>query len=285
MQRTSRTFSNHLNQGWIRVARPEDAPSIYSLKVAAFASSSLPFSIYRSPKSIRYIRHLIEKSVTGSPWLFRVFEQNHQVRAYYHALLGEDACFLNYLAVDAPLRGKGIGHALVLNFENEARLKSYDRTMLDTYRRLSDTLVWYKGHGYREISSSYSLRIMLADIEPGQSTISWNQTDWSRAVAMELENGFSKVTVFYQKTPLELGLIDGNAFKLLSYPCCDIAAIVAAIARSFAGLRNELIISSLPYKPIQWPIYQCEESVRMLRNLSPINKKDQNDTTQPQCIL
>jgi ribosomal protein S18 acetylase RimI-like enzyme len=264
----------------LRRATPEDAPAIYVLKQQAFGSGHLNFTIYRSAKTVHYIRALIAD--TSGPHKFRVGDDAGKVLGYSHARHMGREFFLNYIAVAPIARGLGIGTALLNQFEADARKNTCDVLGLDVCDRDCSVVRWYLAAGFKRVSQSYLYRIGLQDTYTKGALIDFDPLAFDAALAVERHLGFSKILGRIDDAEVSVGLIDGSCCKLLGYTGTTLQAAAAAIARRFAGQRSELIISSDHVLPTVRAELASQNSLRLKKSLwalaaKTVGSKDSTD--------
>lgn len=252
----------------LRNAVPEDADAIYALKVAAFGATILPFTIYRSHRSLVYLRQLVaEAGERGASVRVRVISAGPSVLGYYHAAPHGSSFFLNYIAVDSRARGAGVGSRLLHDFESETRALGFNSMALDVFASNTGVAEWYFRHGYELVEVRYHVRVNLRAIPPAARGIGWLDDDWARAIADEEKQGFAKLPVRCGHSQIELGLIDGCAVKLLSWDDLTLEEWLSAIASTLGSCRSELIVSGLDRAPSGWPALAVEQSLRLRQEM------------------
>ncbi len=247
---------------------PGDAEAIYALKVAAFGDSSLPFTIYRSQKSLAHLRSLILTTYEPeAQHRIKVIVQGTSLLGYYHATPVERSFFLNYIAVAGEARSAGLGSQLLSDFELTAVALGFRHAGLDVLARNQGVCEWYFRHGYQLQEKRHHVRIAL-DAMPGSlERIEWDNQDWADALEDEQRQGFARLTARLGVSQIGVGLIDSCAVKLLSWPDDKLEPTLAAIANTFARRRSELIISGLSAPPTHLPYIAVEPALRLGREL------------------
>jgi ribosomal protein S18 acetylase RimI-like enzyme len=249
----------------LRSATPEDAPAIYALKLQAFGSSHLNFTIYRTAKTVRYIQKLIAD--TSGEHNFRTEDDAGKVVGYSHARHMGKEFFLNYMAVTPIARGLGIGTTLLNQFEADARTNTCDVLGLDVCESNCSVVRWYLTAGFKQVSESYLYRIGLQDTYSKGALVDFDLLALDAALATERHVGFSKIVGRIGNAEVSVGLIDGSCCKLLGFTGTTLHAASAAIARSFAGQRTELIVSSEHRLPAVRMELARQKSLRLKKSL------------------
>lgn len=248
----------------LRAAIPNDAEMIYRLKREAFGAF-LPFTIYRSPKSITYLRRLIAQSAGPDASLRVKVLTDGPAHGYYMAAPVGDSFFLTYIAVEASARNAGMGGALLDDFESEARRLGFKATALDVFAANRHALEWYRRRGYEQRAHSHSLRIDLGAFETSAEAISWRDADWRAALNDERDQGFAKFEARLGNAKLEVGLIDEQAVKLLTWDEIPLETAVNSVAAGMGEQRSELILTGLATASEVWPCLAHEELLRLER--------------------
>jgi ribosomal protein S18 acetylase RimI-like enzyme len=245
----------------LRPAAEEDASAIYAIKRAAFWESSLRYTIYRSEKSVTHISRLIAKAKDS----FMVAEGKDGLLGYAQVGCIDEGPILNYIAVADVARRLCLGHGLLESVESQARQRGHTRLYLDVFASNPSALRWYLRRGYRTVSQCFLYRIDLAGIAWGGSGIEFDAEAWRAAVAAEAEDGFSKVSGRVGDGEITLGLIAGNALKLLGYRNLREDEAIATIAASVRGSRSELIVRSAEAPALAIPLISVQRSLRMMK--------------------
>jgi ribosomal protein S18 acetylase RimI-like enzyme len=259
------TVPTGANQVTLRSAIPEDALAIYLLKQRAFGSSHLKFTIYRSAKTVRYIRALIADS--SAPHAFRAWDDAGKLLGYSHARHMGNEFFLNYIVVAPSARGLGIGTALLNQFEADARKNTCDVLGLDVCDSDCSVVRWYLAAGFKQVSQSYLYRIGLQDTQTKGALIDIDPLALDAALTVEQHMGFGKIVGRIGNAEVSVGLIDGSCCKLLGFTGTTLQAASAAITRRFVGQRSELIVSSQHPLPRVRTELASQKSLRLQKSL------------------
>lgn len=230
----------------IRRAAVSDAERVHAMLHEAFGSTYLRWTIFRSPKSVVYLRSLIADPEGSRHEIF------HSDDGFYDAVRMPDALFLNYIG---SLR-KGAGNALLDHFESRARELGLAMA-LDVFASNDTARGWYERRGYQRLSSSWQAMVPMASIERG-APLSCND---EAALREEEQRGFSKVDC----GDVEVGLIAGDTARLLAVRGLDPFEAASRVAATFD--RDQLIVPSLPERPEVWPGARVEELIRMRKEL------------------
>jgi ribosomal protein S18 acetylase RimI-like enzyme len=250
----------------IRRAQPKDAPGIYELKVEAFGSTALPYTIYQDPRSVRFISRTIEKG-SGITANYFFVAGRERLKGYYHAVSLGETFFLNYIAVRDTEQGLGLGDRLLDHFEETARALGRKTLSLDVFRSHEAVLSWYHRRGFRAQSSSYHLLVRLDDLLAMEGTLmEFRLLDEFRARWRERRFGFSKIEGLIGEKLVTVGLIGERVCKLLSADD-DLDSIAASIARTFRSDRERLIVSGLRTLPESWALSRWDRTLRMEKEL------------------
>ena len=245
----------------IREAAPADAPRVRALLVEAFAHDLLPFTVYRAPQSVSRLAQLAEEGrirIMGDAEGVAISSGDH----------------LDYLAVAASARGRGLGRLLMDDFHDRAAgnlilgrgqgagesrrtLGYHSGTYATTLDVLADNLArrLYKRLGYEPQSESLNVRLALKNTGKPPD-------HWGAALAEEREKGFAAVG----HAGMRLGLLVGTALRLLDAGGRTVEEALAILSTlGFAG-RTEIVLLGVESAPKGYAAIQCEKSVRMVRN-------------------
>ena len=249
----------------LRIACPEDAPTIYALKTQAFGNSYLLYTIYQAPQSVHHLARLVTEAPKPSGQGLFVIEQDGEVRGYYHAMHRATQYFLNYIAVAQETRRLGFGRILLRHFEETGRAIGCEILALDVFDSNPSVRDWYYHHGYRLTVANFHVRLAMDALMGDGAPLLCRQDALARALAEEKTLGFSKLECQCGAGRLTVGLIAGHTCKLLDYAELSVEDAASAIANRFKGDRKALIISALPHLPSGWPVLSTEKVLRLLR--------------------
>lgn len=250
-------------QIWLRPAAGEDAEAIYGLKRQAFGATCLPFTIYRSPKTIAYIA----RSICTTEQAFIVAEAHEELAGYANVAFLSDHPMLNYIAVSDAARGFGIGSRLLHAAESRVCEQGFRTLALDVFESNTKAVKWYAASGYRLISQSFLYRIDLVGVTCKQSELQIHSSLWQAALATEKQNGFSKVIGTRDEAEITLGLIGGVAGKLLDHQRIQLDEAIDLAIGKIAESRSELIVHSKSAPGSRYPMLSLETSLRMAKAL------------------
>jgi ribosomal protein S18 acetylase RimI-like enzyme len=226
-------------------ARTRDAEQIYRLKAEAFRSSYLRYTIYRSPKSVSYLRNLIRSGQVNEDLLFLVARESGRLAAYFHANQQPTGWFLNYIAVSEESRGSGLGKRMLAAFENAGRDRGCVEAEMDVFESNVPAMEWYKSAGYSLVGEKTLCEIDLERIAPGGS-IDADDLVVESALKVEEEQGFSNFSATLRGRPMRIGLINGDTCKLLETSGVTVAEVAAALRSLFQDSRRFLIVDTVP---------------------------------------
>jgi ribosomal protein S18 acetylase RimI-like enzyme len=247
----------------LRPGVEEDAQAIYRLKREAFGASSLQFTIYQSEKTVAYIRHLI----ASESEIFVVAESSGELTGYANVGFAGNQPVLNYIAVSGGVRSCGLGKSLLKEAESRTLEKAYGTLMLDAFESNPRVLDWYEKSGYSVVSRSFLYRIDLASALRKDKGMPVDLPSWQFALDTEGHAGFSKVVVATTGGEITLGLIGGNACKLLGYRGISLDEAIATAAATVNGTRDELIVRSLEAPKRECHLLSLETVLRMVKKL------------------
>jgi ribosomal protein S18 acetylase RimI-like enzyme len=250
----------------IRPAAYKDASAIYRLKVDAFADSSLPYSIYQAPKSIRYIMWLILRGSGPTGNYFRVAEMAGRVIGYYHAVLMGTVWHLNYIAVEHHCRHKGLGRTLLRRFEEEGSRLPVCQFSLQAFESNASVVRWYLSEGYTEGSREdlYRVGLLPTGTDAPSYPVEISALERASARCQEWFWGFSKMRTTIGPGTVDVGLINGNVLNLMRVTGLDSESVVHSLARVFCGKRSVLLMRQPDCSP-RFPIISMDRSIRMYK--------------------
>jgi ribosomal protein S18 acetylase RimI-like enzyme len=252
----------------IRPAQPQESMAIYAIKSEAFSNTSLPYSIYQSPRSVHYLEHLITQAPDPVGHNIWVAYDGSRIVGYYHAVKMIGDFFLNYIAVDLHAQRRGVGSALLQHFESLGKEYGAQQLVLDVFERSPQVVSWYENCGYHLQSSSFHVCLSL-DSSIGQASAPLGLTcdEKLEQAALDLEQkwGFSKIDYACGTGTLSVGLIADRACKLLKYEQVEIEQAVLAICNRYRNTRQVLIVSSLAELPKHWKILCADQAFRLVK--------------------
>jgi ribosomal protein S18 acetylase RimI-like enzyme len=252
----------------IRVAKPEDVIAIYELMCEAFDETYLSYTIYQSPKVVKYLFSLASDTAQDRKHHLVVLLEAGMIRGYYHAIADGEQFFLNYIAVADRAFGKGYGRILLSHYEDTGVKLGCKRLKLDVFQRNELARDWYIRHGYQHELTSFLSHIALGKLQQVDNCFVCNQSEWNRAYQEESDNGFSKIALKYGRGSIALGLINGTRFKLLEYEGVTFDEAIAAVSNHFSGKgRDTLIVSSSTPALDSWPVLKQERVLRLAKNV------------------
>jgi len=252
----------------VRRATSNQAASIYDLKVQAFGDNYLLYTIYQAPQSVRYIEQLISQGARQTGQDFFVIAREEQVLGYYHAVRRETEYFLNYIAVSKDLRQSGLGRTLLDYYESYGRDIGCSHLSLDVFESNASVHDWYLAHGYRQVGSSVHVRMAITALGDAGPELTCSAVSLQQALAAEQQWGFSKVEYGSASESVTVGLIGGQACKILAFTGLSLEQAVAAVCRRFRPDRSTLIVSSLPQVPTDWQITSMEQALRLTKTVA-----------------
>jgi ribosomal protein S18 acetylase RimI-like enzyme len=252
----------------IRPAQPQESMAIYAIKKEVFSSTSLPYSIYQSPRSVHYLEHLIAQAPDPAGHNMWVACDGSRIVGYYHAITMTGDFFLNYIAVDPHVQRRGVGSALLQHFESLGKEYGAQQLVLDVFERSPQVVNWYANRGYRLQFASFHVCLSL-DSSIGQSSALLELRCDKKTEQMALDNeqkwGFSKIDYACGTGTVSVGLIADKACKLLKYEQVDIEQAVSAICSKYRNVRQVLIVSSLAELPKHWRTLRTDKTYRLVK--------------------
>jgi ribosomal protein S18 acetylase RimI-like enzyme len=247
----------------LRAAIERDAQAIYALMQEAFGAKYLPFTIYRSQKTIAYLERLI---ASGNQ-TYIVAEQHGKLAGYANACYSEDPPILNYIAVTSAARGFGVGNRLLKAVELEVCRQGFRTLSLDVFESNPSVVEWYTKSGYGITSQCFLCRIDLTSTMHIDSPPPSHPSLWQAALAAEEQNGFSMVIANMAEGEITLGFIGGVASKLLGYRGISLDEAIEATIAMLNGTRSELIVVSKQAPKAGHRLLSLEVSLRMVKAL------------------
>lgn len=234
----------------IRRAAIADAARVDELLRATFGASYLEWTIFRSPKSLSYLRALI---ADPERTMHEIFVSDD---GFYDAVRTRDTLLLNYIG---SLR-RGEGRRLFDHFESRARELGLGATALDVFASNEIAHPWYARSGYVRVSSSWQALVPMQAIQPGES-LPIDDAMLRAAFSEEENRGFSKIVC----GAVEVGLIAGDTARLLAVGNSDPVEAATRVAATFD--RDRLIVPGLRKRIEAWPGAKFEELIRMRKEI------------------
>ena len=251
--------------GTISLASSDMVESIYNMTLLAF-DNYLRYTIYQSPRSIKYLRDIIAQGAERTGHYIFVLIKENNIIGYYHALNLGSEFFLNYIVVTEMVRGLGLGKKLLDHCEATARMLSCTTLSLDVFESNATAHQWYCRVGYkRRSASSVAILAMNQEVQ-GPFKLKFLPQSLDLAYHEEAERGFSKLECVYGPGKITVGLIADHVCKLLSFEGIGIEDAIIAINSQFWKTRDVLIVSSLEV-PARWVVLDSETIIRLSKSL------------------
>jgi ribosomal protein S18 acetylase RimI-like enzyme len=233
----------------VRPASPRDAPEIYRMKREAFGADYVAYTIFQSPKSVRYLKWLTSRGPGPTGTHIYVLEADSLIAGFYSAVLRERTWLLTYIAVGREFRGRGFGRALLDDFERKAAGLPADQLSIDVFETNSRALNWYESRGYMRQGRTRIHRVRITGIREPQSLrlrisplnrlgASWREFSW----------GFSKTYGAIGPGRIEIGFINQDTVNLIGLNGLDQDAAVGSVIREFSGNRPTLLLRCPDYR-------------------------------------
>ena len=187
----------------LRAVQPEDAERLYSLKRVCFPDAYLDLSVFRSPKSARFLAALATPVLAPRhPMLV-----TGDFDGYLQTVIRDGKIHLSFIGVHPNAAGRGLGRHLLRAFEEVGRSKGCHRATLDVFESNPHALDWYLRHGYEASSQSETVLVSLKGLEARNAG-----TAYSHRLESEAEEeirGFSMVSA----KGGEVGIIAGDTVR------------------------------------------------------------------------
>jgi ribosomal protein S18 acetylase RimI-like enzyme len=255
---------NEISGLQIRRAQPSDAPRIYELKRAAFGETFLEFTIYQSPKSVGYLRALIEEGMLSHN-IF-VAERADRVLGYYHAFHRAPDFFLNYIAVAPEAQGCGLGKILLKHFEAAGRASSHRSLMMDVFESNQAALAWYQRAGYHSQTAHFLAKLAMSQgADCRHAPLVYDHDAEALAYSEERAHGFSKIECTSGPGHIVVGLVDERFCKLLEYKRITFESAIAAICQHWSQDREALLLTLPPDYNLNWSFVRLEKLMRLVK--------------------
>lgn len=251
----------------VKRATPDQAQSIYELKVQAFGKNYLLYTIYQAPQSVRYIEQLIAQYPLVTNESFFVVEDTTHVLGYFHAVSRSTEYFLNYIAVDKSLRRHGLGRMLLDTYESSGRAMGYSNLSLDVFESNTPVQNWYLAHGYRQVGTKFHVRVATAALDEPAPVLTCDPNAFQEALEQERTWGFSKIELTGRSESVTVGLIGYSTCKLLAHAGLSVESASSAICRHFRDSRSLLIVSGLSQIPSTWRLVSQEHALRLTKSV------------------
>ncbi|MBN1461623.1 MAG: GNAT family N-acetyltransferase [Armatimonadetes bacterium] len=246
----------------IRPAVASDAESIYALKVEAFGDSFLPFTVYSDPRSVVYLRELIDE---GPAFMQVAVSAEGKLIGYTQAVSEQGSWFLGYIAVAHECRNQGIGRMLLDAFESEGATRGHGIFGLDVFEKNAVAVEWYAKLGYRPARRTSHVMIELAAVFGPTRRVWCEEHEWRRAGVQVVRQGFSKVPYYGDGCTMTVGLIGDTACKLLEYQGMSELEAISSIRQILGSTRKYLILSSVVKLPSVAGIIRAEPAIRLVK--------------------
>ena len=250
----------------IRAARVEEADAVFQLLHEVFAGTVLPYTIYQSGASLRYLEALIGKQSPSEPRIV-VCVGDGKVAGFYEGVRHDNAHFLNYIGVSATAQGCGLGDRLLAHFEAEGAKRGCPALSLDVFKSNHRARQWYHRHGYRREKTFFTTRVALsAIITDGAVRLECNDEDIELALREEQNQGFSTIKCSCGAGRVTVGWIAGRICKLLDREDVSLEDAIPSIAARFAPQRETLVVASDSLLGPAWSTVAVEEVERLTRS-------------------
>jgi ribosomal protein S18 acetylase RimI-like enzyme len=248
--------------GNLRLAKADDAEAMLSLLRESFGEA-LRYTAFRSERSLPHLRMLINGSNPGG--LFVVADMGGELHGFFNAVLREGSLFLNYISVSAEARGQGVGSALLHCFHQLGQARRVSGYQLDVFERNRRAVAWYLSHGYEDCLRGVHVAMQPADIAArGQNRLKVSPEAWRAGLAHESLAGVSRVAGMVGNARVTIGLLGGDAAKLLTCIGAAPEDVLPAVADFVKGERAELL-ATFPTAPPTWPLRATEPFSRMAK--------------------
>lgn len=210
----------------LRTAAPEDAGAIVALARASFDPALLELTIHACEGVERYVRTLIEADRRGIDTTHEVAIDEGRLAGFAEMRHFGDRLFLNYIAVAAQARSRGLGTRLLGAAIDRSRRPGQQRLELDVLEDNEPALAWYRSLGLRDgpITDWWTLPLPEDGDEPAAPI-----GGWAQAAACHQAFGFSEVGVATAHGSYRVGLLGQGWFRLSDPAALDDPALGATL--------------------------------------------------------
>ena len=197
-----------------------------------------------------------------------MIEREERVAGYYHAVRRGVEYFLNYIAAAKDFRRLGLGGLLLDHYERCGRDAGCSALSLDVFESNASVRNWYLAHGYRQVGSSFHVRMAVVALSDRGPELACDARLLQQALEAERLWGFSKVELGSASESVTVGLIGGQACKILAFAGMPLERAAAAVGRRFRAERSMLIVASLPQVPTDWQLMSLEQALRLTKEIA-----------------
>lgn len=238
---------------------------------AAFPPEEVAHSIYASHGVHRYLARLVTYPALQVEHLVRGAWHGEQLVGYAHSRALPDSWHLNYIAVLATHRGRGIGQTLWAKWIRLGQDRGHHLLTLDVNAENRRALEWYQANGFviREKNWTYVRELHRADKcrQPRPAVV---LRDWEQAQAWQSAYGFSRFTLAHAGQEWSVGRLGDLFFRVDDrFP-----AVLETVLVEIDPARR-LLISS--HHPLDDPLHQrVKLSYRMAKRTGADEKPCQS---------
>ncbi len=209
-----------------RPAAPADSEAIVALARASFEPTFLELTIHGCDGVERYVRALIEADGRGVDTTYTVAVEGGRLAGFAEMRHFSDRLFLNYIAVAADARSRGLGTQLLSAAIARSRRPGQQRLDLDVLEDNEPAFAWYRGLGLGEGPATDWWALPLPD---GRGEPAAPVGGWAQATACHHAFGFSEVGVDAPQRSYRVGLLGQTWFRVTNAAALDDPALGATL--------------------------------------------------------
>ena len=135
---------NKTAQIMIRAGQVGDADHLLAIARGAYQQYVAEMGKEPAPMLTNYDQHLVEDDVMVA------MTEDNKIAGFAVLIHKPNGCWLENIAVDASLKGQGIGNLLLLHIEDGLVQRGINTIRLYTNVVMRQNMAWYQRHGYRE---------------------------------------------------------------------------------------------------------------------------------------
>jgi len=200
-----------MNNAIIRRAAAADAEPVAALIRRSFRPADLALTIYGCHGIAEYLRRRFEAHEDGSPEPM-VAECDGAVAGFVELRSHDSGVFLNYIATDERVQGRGVGRLLLKQSLEDLRAAPGTRFTLDVFGHNERAKSWYSRLGFERAGSAGFWR---ARVEPGfPGAARFEIVDLPQSDDCHETFGFSMLTLAESNDRFNVGRIGSSWFRI-----------------------------------------------------------------------
>jgi ribosomal protein S18 acetylase RimI-like enzyme len=243
----------------VRVGRPSDAGKIAALLRSGFEPRLRKLTPYGCPGAHRYVRSNVGRVAPWCDIVYTVAQTPSGIVGCGEFRRTAGGVFLNYIAVEPSLRGKGIGsHLLATSLRQLATVRGVGPTLaLDVFAHNTRALEWYRHLGFEATGTFawYEVGRPRARQRTRRPALSpeLRVRDMAQAEATHLRLGFSEFTVEKQERRYTIGRLARGWYRLTD-PEAALDQGVIEVLGALEPRRAAFLVARPAVPDAPWPI-------------------------------